>query len=143
MRAILEDFGLDPDTSHIINGHVPVRKGESPIKCGGRLFVIDGGISKAYQSTTGIAGYTLIFNSHSLTLAEHRPFQPATGTSVARTDTKTRVVEAMPHRILCRKPTRERQSGPGSTHWRPCFAVTGTARSGSGSPGADPESLQK
>ena len=100
VRAILEDFGLDPDTSHIINGHVPVRKGESPIKCGGRLFVIDGGISKAYQSTTGIAGYTLIFNSHSLTLAEHRPFQPATGTSVARTNTKTRVVEAMPHRIL-------------------------------------------
>ena len=100
VRAILRDFGLDPDHSHIINGHVPVKKGESPIKCGGRLFVIDGGISKAYQSTTGIAGYTLIFNSHSLTLAEHRPFQKASGSSVAQTYTKTRVVEAMPHRIL-------------------------------------------
>ena len=100
VRAILEDFGLDPETSHIINGHVPVKKGESPIKCGGRLFVIDGGISKAYQSTTGIAGYTLIFNSHSLTLAEHRPFRPATGSSVAQTNTRTRVVEIMPHRVL-------------------------------------------
>ena len=100
VRAILKDFGLDPEHSHIINGHVPVKKGESPIKCGGRLFVIDGGISKAYQSTTGIAGYTLIFNSNSLTLAEHRPFQKATGTTIAQTNTKTRVVEAMPHRIL-------------------------------------------
>lgn len=100
VRAILTDFGLDPEHAHIINGHVPVKKGESPIKCGGRLFVIDGGISKAYQSTTGIAGYTLIFNSHSLTLAEHRPFRKATGNSIAQTNTKTRVVEAMPHRIL-------------------------------------------
>jgi fructose-1,6-bisphosphatase-3 len=100
VRRILADFGLDPEHSHIINGHVPVKKGESPIKCGGRLFVIDGGISKAYQSTTGIAGYTLIFNSHSLTLAEHRPFQRATRTSIAQTNTRTRVVEAMPHRIL-------------------------------------------
>ena len=100
VRAILTDFGLDPDKSHIINGHVPVKKGESPIKCGGRLFVIDGGISKAYQSTTGIAGYTLIFNSNSLTLAEHRPFRRATGSSIAQTFTKTRVVEAMPPRIL-------------------------------------------
>ena len=100
LRRILADFGLDPDSSHIINGHVPVKKGESPIKCGGRLFVIDGGISKAYQSTTGIAGYTLIFNSNSLTLAEHRPFQKATGNSIAQTFTRTRVVEAMPHRIM-------------------------------------------
>ena len=100
VRAILRDFGLDPEHSHIVNGHVPVKKGENPIKCGGRLFVIDGGISKAYQSTTGIAGYTLIFNSHSLTLAEHRPFRRATGSAVARTDTRTRVVEQMPHRIL-------------------------------------------
>ena len=100
MRAILTDFGLNPEHAHIINGHVPVKKGESPIKCGGRLFVIDGGISKAYQSTTGIAGYTLIFNSHSLTLAEHRPFRKATGSSIAQTNTRTRVVEAMPHRLL-------------------------------------------
>jgi len=100
ITAILEDFGLDPAASHIINGHVPVKKGENPIKCGGRLFVIDGGISKAYQSTTGIAGYTLIYNSNSLTLAEHRPFQKATGEATAQSFTRTRVVELMPHRIL-------------------------------------------
>ena len=73
---ILAMFGLDPKKGHIINGHVPVRikSGESPVKADGRLFVIDGGISKAYQKTTGIAGYTLIYDSHSLNLAEHRPF---------------------------------------------------------------------
>ena len=100
VAAILRDFGLDPTSSHIVNGHVPVRKGESPIKCGGKLFVIDGGISKAYQSTTGIAGYTLIYDSHGLTLAQHRPFQRATATTVAQTFTKTRIVETAPHRIL-------------------------------------------
>lgn len=73
---ILEMFGLDPEKGHIINGHVPVKikNGERPVKAGGRLFVIDGGISKAYQKATGIAGYTLIYDSHSLNLAEHRPF---------------------------------------------------------------------
>lgn len=73
---ILEMFGLDPMRGHIINGHVPVKikNGESPIKAEGRLFVIDGGISKAYQKATGIAGYTLIYDSHSLNLAEHKPF---------------------------------------------------------------------
>ncbi|WP_024861966.1 fructose-bisphosphatase class III [Ruminococcus flavefaciens] len=74
--SLLEQFGLDPQKGHIINGHVPVKikNGESPVKAGGKLFVIDGGISKAYQSTTGIAGYTLIYDSHSLNLAEHKPF---------------------------------------------------------------------
>ncbi len=100
VRAILEDFDLDPEHSHIINGHVPVKKGENPIKCGGRLFVIDGGIAKSYQPTTGVAGYTLIFNSHSLTLAKHRPLQRAAGSAIPQTYTKTQVVEAMPHRIL-------------------------------------------
>lgn len=73
---ILEMFGLDPKRGHIINGHVPVKikNGESPVKADGRLFVIDGGISKAYQKATGIAGYTLIYDSHSLNLAEHKPF---------------------------------------------------------------------
>ena len=73
---ILEMFGLDPMRGHIINGHVPVKikNGESPVKAEGRLFVIDGGISKAYQKATGIAGYTLIYDSHSLNLAEHKPF---------------------------------------------------------------------
>lgn len=76
--SILEMFGLDPGRGHIINGHVPVKikNGESPVKADGRLFVIDGGISKAYQKATGIAGYTLIYDSHSLNLAEHKPFIP-------------------------------------------------------------------
>ncbi len=74
-KKILAEFSLDPDKGHIINGHVPVnqKEGESPVKAGGRLFVIDGGISKAYRVKTGIAGYTLIYDSHSLQLAEHRP----------------------------------------------------------------------
>ena len=74
--SLLELFGLDSEKGHIINGHVPVKikNGESPVKADGKLFVIDGGISKAYQSTTGIAGYTLIYDSHSLNLAEHKPF---------------------------------------------------------------------
>jgi fructose-1,6-bisphosphatase-3 len=76
-RQILQEFGLDPDTGHIINGHVPVKvkKGEKPIKAGGRLFVIDGGFAKAYQAKTGIAGYTLIYNSYGLILAAHDPFE--------------------------------------------------------------------
>ena len=75
-RRILADFGLDPDTGHIINGHMPVRvmEGESPIKAGGRLIVIDGGFSRAYQDRTGIAGYTLVYNSWGLLLATHHPF---------------------------------------------------------------------
>lgn len=72
-RDILAAFGLNPDTGHIVNGHVPVKlkRGESPVKGGGRLYMIDGGISKAYQGTTGIGGYTLIYNSHSFALAQH------------------------------------------------------------------------
>lgn len=75
-NAILEEFGLGYEYCHIINGHVPVlqKKGESPVKCNGKVLVIDGGFSKAYQKQTGIAGYTLIFNSHGLLLAAHDPF---------------------------------------------------------------------
>ena len=74
--SILNMFGIDEKKGHIINGHVPVKikNGESPVKADGKLFVIDGGISKAYQKATGIAGYTLIYDSHSLSLAEHKPF---------------------------------------------------------------------
>ena len=74
---ILKDFGLPANGAHIVNGHVPVavKKGESPVKCGGKLLVIDGGFSKAYQGTTGIAGYTLIYNSQGLLLAAHEPFE--------------------------------------------------------------------
>jgi fructose-1,6-bisphosphatase-3 len=76
-RRILEEFGVDPDEGHIINGHVPVRArgGESPIKAGGRLIVIDGGFSRAYQGRTGIAGYTLVYNSWGLLLATHHPLE--------------------------------------------------------------------
>lgn len=74
---ILAEFGLTEPGSHIINGHIPVaaKKGESPVKCNGKLLVIDGGFSKAYQSKTGIAGYTLIYNSYGLILAAHEPFE--------------------------------------------------------------------
>jgi fructose-1,6-bisphosphatase-3 len=98
-QHILEEFGLDPQTSHIINGHVPVKQGESPIKAGGRLFVIDGGIAKSYRPTTGIAGYTLIYNSTVIKLAEHRPIMDENGKHVT-THTVTRVVETMPHQIM-------------------------------------------
>lgn len=75
-EAILTEFGMPPQSSHIINGHVPVRQkqGESPLKAGGRMFVIDGGLSKAYQPKTGIAGYTLVCNSHGYLLTAHQPF---------------------------------------------------------------------
>ncbi len=74
---IIQEFGLDPETSHIINGHVPVKaiKGESPVKANGKLLVIDGGFSKAYQKKTGLAGYTLIYNSYGLLLVSHEPFE--------------------------------------------------------------------
>ena len=94
---ILEEFGLKTEGSHIINGHVPVKlkDGEKPVKAGGKLFVIDGGLSKAYQSTTGIAGYTLIYNSHHLALAEHMPFDPKKDSTP-----KVSVVEKLKVRIM-------------------------------------------
>ena len=74
---MLREFGLDPEKGHIINGHVPVHQseGESPVKCDGKVIVIDGGFSKPYQKVTGIAGYTLIYNSYGLILAAHEPFE--------------------------------------------------------------------
>ena len=75
---IIREFGLNPDDeAHIVNGHVPVKckNGESPIKCNGKVLVIDGGFSKAYQKETGIAGYTLIYNSYGLLLVAHDPFE--------------------------------------------------------------------
>lgn len=74
---ILVEFGLDATKSHVVNGHVPVerKKGESPIKCNGKLLVIDGGFSKAYQNKTGIAGYTLVVNSYGMRLVSHEPFE--------------------------------------------------------------------
>lgn len=94
---ILREFGLPTKGSHIINGHVPVKikDGETPVKADGKLYVIDGGLSKAYQSKTGIAGYTLIYNSHHLALAEHKPFDP-TKESTPRVS----IVEKMKRRVM-------------------------------------------
>ena len=77
MDRVLMEFGMDTKKSRIINGHVPVKtkNGENPVKCGGKVMVIDGGFSKAYQKETGIAGYTLIYNSYGLILAAHEPFE--------------------------------------------------------------------
>jgi fructose-1,6-bisphosphatase-3 len=76
---MLREFGLDPQYGRIINGHVPVHQteGESPVKCNGKVIVIDGGLSKAYHKVTGIAGYTLIYNSYGLMLCAHEPFTSA------------------------------------------------------------------
>jgi len=76
-HKILREFDLDPETGHIITGHIPVKakKGENPVKAEGRMIVIDGGFSRAYRSQTGIAGYTLVYNSYGLMLASHYPFE--------------------------------------------------------------------
>ena len=76
LNRILEEFGLPLENSHIVNGHVPVeqKNGESPIKCGGKLLIIDGGFSKAYQEKTGLAGYTLVSSSRGMYLAAHEAF---------------------------------------------------------------------
>lgn len=94
---ILQEFGLSGGGSHIINGHVPVKikDGEMPVKANGKLFVIDGGLSKAYQKYTGIAGYTLIYNSHHLALAEHKPFNPE-----QENTPRVAIVEKMKNRIM-------------------------------------------
>ena len=78
-ERILREFGLAGAGCHIVNGHVPVRaiEGESPIKGGGRLIIIDGGFCRAYHQRTGIAGYTLVYNSRGLILRTHQPFESA------------------------------------------------------------------
>ncbi|MFC4322267.1 fructose-1,6-bisphosphatase [Litchfieldia salsa] len=75
-RKILMDFDLNPEQGRIINGHTPVKEidGEDPIKANGKMIVIDGGFSKAYQSTTGIAGYTLLYNSYGMQIVAHKQF---------------------------------------------------------------------
>ena len=85
---ILREFGMDPKRCHIVNGHMPVKfkKGESPIKGNGKLLIIDGGFSKAYQKTTGIAGYTLIYNSYGLRLVTHEPFESLEKAIIEETD---------------------------------------------------------
>ena len=88
VESILEEFGLDKNTGHIVNGHVPVvtKKGESPIKCGGKLLIIDGGFAKAYHEKTGIAGYTLVNNSWALRLVSHEEFESKEAAIVNESD---------------------------------------------------------
>jgi fructose-1,6-bisphosphatase-3 len=111
-RRILGEFGVDPDAGHIINGHVPVRvkQGESPVKAGGRLIVIDGGFSKAYQGRTGIAGYTLVYNSWGLLLATHHALE-STQRAIEDeldTDPETEIVESNDVRIRVEDTDRGR-----------------------------------
>lgn len=100
-EILLREFGLDPARSHIVNGHVPVKEkeGESPIRGDGLLFVIDGGISKAYQKQTGFGGYTLIYNSHHLALAQHKPYAQIVA-DPRNSAPRVRIVEQMPRRVL-------------------------------------------
>lgn len=102
--GILREFGLDPATAHIVNGHVPVKRkdGESPIKCGGKVMVIDGGFSRAYQKETGIAGYTLIYNSYGLRIVAHEPFESTEDAVRKENDihSETVVVQRLYDRVL-------------------------------------------
>lgn len=104
MGGIFEDFGMDPETSRIVCGHVPVKvkDGEDPVKCGGRVLTIDGGFSKAYQPTTGIAGYTLISNSYGFVLAAHEPLESMRAAVVNELDihSSRKVVELVDKRTL-------------------------------------------
>ena len=93
-EKILQEFGLNPATGRIINGHVPVRtiKGETPIRANGKRFVIDGGFSKPYQEKTGIAGYTLIYNSHGIQLVEHESFESREQAVLSGNDIQNRML---------------------------------------------------
>ena len=103
VRRILETFGLNPDGGHIINGHVPVivKKKERPLKAGGKLIVIDGGFSRAYQKKTGIAGYTLVYNSWGLLLSTHhrREADPSAAMVIHDIDCTTEIVENQHYRV--------------------------------------------
>ncbi|MDR3240528.1 MAG: fructose-1,6-bisphosphatase [Clostridiales bacterium] len=105
-ESILREFGLESEFSHIINGHVPVRAsdGESPIKGGGKLIVIDGGFCRSYQPTTGIAGYTLIFTSQAIRLSAHTPFESTLEALEKNYDihSTTTVFETLKERMLVR-----------------------------------------
>ncbi|WP_407269582.1 fructose-1,6-bisphosphatase [Radiobacillus sp. PE A8.2] len=110
-RKILKEFGLDPDQGHIINGHTPVKEidGENPVKANGKMVVIDGGFSKAYQSTTGIAGYTLLFNSYGMQLVAHKKFNSKE--DVLRDGTDVLSVTRLVDKELERKKVRESNIG--------------------------------
>lgn len=101
---VLEEFGIDSSKGHIICGHIPVKfkAGESPIKANGKLFIIDGGLSKAYQRTTGIAGYTLRYSSYGLTLVAHEPFTSRENAIINETDlhSERQIVEKVERKLI-------------------------------------------
>ncbi|MCI1821295.1 MAG: fructose-1,6-bisphosphatase [Megasphaera sp.] len=101
---ILHEFGIDSPQGHIINGHTPVKvvQGESPIRAGGKVLCIDGGFCRAYQSSTGIAGYTLIFNSHGLRIKAHYPFKDVHQVLMTNADigSDSTQVEMEPQRVM-------------------------------------------
>jgi len=105
-NMILHEFGLYSERSHIINGHTPVRtsKGEHPVRAEGKLLVIDGGFCKSYHKTTGIAGYTLIFNSHGIRIKSHQPFQSVYAALTENKDieSKSELVETEKERLMVR-----------------------------------------
>lgn len=111
IEKIFKEFDLDINISHIINGHVPVKekRGESPMKAEGRLIVIDGGFSKPYQRETGLAGYTLIYNSYGLKLVSHQPFKDVSKAIAECLDihSSTRIVK----RVLERKKVKDTDIG--------------------------------
>lgn len=112
-EQILREFGLDPETGRIINGHIPVRtiKGETPIRAEGKRFVIDGGFSKPYQEKTGIAGYTLIYNSHGIQLVEHESFESREQAILSGSDIHNRTLleDFSRHRIRVRNTDRGKE----------------------------------
>lgn len=110
-RSMLAEFGLDPDHGRIINGHTPVKEidGEDPIKANGKMIVIDGGFSKAYQSTTGIAGYTLLYNSYGMQLVAHQLFNSKEEVLTQETDVLS--VKRLVNEELERKKVRETNIG--------------------------------
>ncbi|MCQ2384224.1 MAG: fructose-1,6-bisphosphatase [Paludibacteraceae bacterium] len=112
-ERILDEFGVTGEHRHIINGHVPVKtiKGENPIKADGKMFVIDGGFSRAYQPETGIAGYTLVYNSQGLQLVQHEPFTSAKRAVEEGLDIKSMrtIVEFNSQRMLVRDTDKGRQ----------------------------------
>lgn len=110
-RKILREFDLNPDHGHIINGHTPVKeiRGENPVKANGKMIVIDGGFSKAYQSTTGIAGYTLLYNSFGMQLVAHQKFNSKEDVLCNGTDVLS--VKRLVDKELERKLVRETNVG--------------------------------
>jgi fructose-1,6-bisphosphatase III len=110
-KKILAEFDLDPEQGHIINGHTPVKEieGENPIKANGRMIVIDGGFSKPYQSVTGIAGYTLLYNSYGMQLVAHKQFHSKEDVLGDGTDVLS--VKRVVDKELVRKKVRETNNG--------------------------------